>query len=292
MMPKKSVVLTALALTLAVVPAAARAQGVPSDAVLRGFQPTGDYTLFVNAAPVPAAEIYLNEKLPAMLVLTSALSSPILLTPRAGSVESVNIMKVSKQPDGSVDLLADAVLAPVGQFTTQGENVLFTFESKKVSLNPKPPLLGVKTNAQLKAHSPDYARGAKLYKPNSAAIADLKKKTAPVTVRVFFGSWCPHCRQHVPYILKVEDELKNPKFKFEYLGLPRDFNNPEAKRLKINTVPTGVIYVNGKEVGRIAGTGWDAPEVLLNRIVPAAKANAPAPPARPSPSKGKSSPKR
>lgn len=292
MMPKKSAVLTALALTLAAVPAAARAQGVPSDAVLRGFQPTGDYTLFVNAKPVPAAEIYLNEKLPAMLVLTSALSSPILLTPRTGSVETVNIMKVSKQTDGSVDLLADAVLAPAGQFTTQGENVLFTFESKKVSLNPKPPLLGVKTNAQLKAHSPDYARGAKLYKPNGAAIADLKKKTIPVTVRVFFGSWCPHCRQHVPYILKVEDELQNPKIKFEYLGLPRDFNNPEAKRLKINSVPTGVIYVNGKEVGRIAGTGWDAPEVLLNRIVPAAKTNAPAPPARPSSTKGKGGPKR
>lgn len=267
MTQKRSAFLAVLALALVAVPGASLAQGVPSDAVLRGFQPTGEYTLTIDAKPAPAAEIYLNEQLPAMLVISSSLSSPVLLTPRAGRVETVHIMKVAKQPDGSVDLLADAVLAPIGQFKVEGESPTFTFEGKKVSLNPKPPLLGLKTNAQLKTHSPDYVRTAKMYKPNNAAIAELRKKTAPVTVRVFFGSWCPHCRQHVPNILRVEDELKNPKIKFEYLGLPRDFNNPEAKRLKINSVPIGVVYVNGKEAGRITGTGWEAPEVLLNRIV-------------------------
>jgi len=262
----RSAVLAALALVA--VPFVALAQGVvPSDAILRGFQPTGEFVLIVDGVPVPAAEIYQNDKLPGMLILTSALPSPVLLTPRTGQAETVNLMKVSKQKDGSVDLLADAVLSPLGQFTSEGENVSFLFKGKKVRLNSRPALLGVKSNADLKGYLPEYVRNAKNYTPNAAAVADLKKVGTPVTVRVYFGSWCPHCRQHVPLLLKVEDQVQNPKLRFEYFGLPRDFNDPEAKKAGIHSVPTGIVYVNGREAGRITGEGWTSPEVLLDRIV-------------------------
>lgn len=270
---KRSVVVAAVAavalalLALPSVSHAQSAQSVPSDSLLRGFQPIGEYTLVVDGKPVPAAEVYQNERVPAILILTSALSSPLMLTPRAGSVETVNLMKVAKQKDGSVDLLADAVLAPAGQFKTEGDKVSFTYQGKQVSLDPRPALLGLKTNADVKAYLPDYVRGARIYTPNSAAIAELRKKSLPVTVRVFFGSWCPHCRQHVPLLLRVEDEVKNPRIKFEYFGLPRDFNDPEAKKVGIRSVPTGIVYVGGKEVGRIISDGWNAPEVLLNKIL-------------------------
>jgi len=262
----RSAVLAALALVA--VPFVALAQGaVPSDAILRGFQPTGEFVLIVDGVPVPAAEIYQNDKVPAMFILTSALPSPVLLTPRTGQAETVNLMKVSKQKDGSVDLLADAVLSPLGQFTSEGENVSFLFKGKKVRLNSRPALLGVKSNADLKGYLPEYVRNARNYTPNAAAVADLKKVGTPVTVRVYFGSWCPHCRQHVPLLLKVEDQVQNPKLRFEYFGLPRDFNDPEAKKAGIHSVPTGIVYVNGREAGRITGEGWTSPEVLLDRIV-------------------------
>ncbi|HSS79337.1 MAG TPA: thioredoxin family protein [Thermoanaerobaculia bacterium] len=254
-------------MVLLAVPFVVSAQGVPSDSVLRGFQPSGEYALIVDGVPVPAAEIYQNDKLPGMLILTSALPAPVLLSPRTQQAETVNLMKVSKQKDGSVDLLADAVLSPVGQFTTEGENVSFVFQGKKVRLNPRPALLGVKSNAELKGYLPDYVRNAKNYTPNAAAVADLKKLGKPVTVRVYFGSWCPHCRQHVPLLLKVEDQVQNPKIRFEYFGLPRDFNDPEAKKAGIRSVPTGIVYINGKEAGRIVGEGWNSPEVLLDRII-------------------------
>lgn len=261
-------VVVLVVLALLALPLRVHAQGVvPSDAVLRGFQPSGEFVLIVDGVPVPAAEIYQNDKLPGMLILTSALPSPVLLSPRTGQAQTVNLMKVSKQKDGSVDLLADAVLSPVGQFTTEGENVSFVFQGKKVRLNSRPALLGVKSNADVKGYLPDYVRNAKNYTPNAAAVADLKKVGAPVTVRVYFGSWCPHCRQHVPLLLKVEDQVQNPKLRFEYYGLPRDFNDPEAKKAGIHSVPTGIVYVNGKETGRITGEGWTSPEVLLDRIV-------------------------
>jgi len=91
-----------------------------------------------------------------------------------------------------------------------------------------------------------------------------------VTVRVYFGSWCPHCRQHVPYILKVEDQLKGSQVKFEYVGLkkpPEGWNDPEVKKLNVKGVPTGIVYVGGKEIGRITGDNWNAPEIQLNKIV-------------------------
>ena len=266
---KRSVVVAALGFALIAMAAAARAQGIPSDSVLKGFQPSGDYVLVVDGKPVPAAEIYQNN-VPAILVLSSALPSPVLVTPGAGSVETVHIMKIAKQKDGTVDLLADAVLAPIGQFQPQGENVLFNYEGRKVSLNAKPALTGLHPGNDLKAHNPQYARSASVYKPNDAAIASLKRDPVPVTVRVVFGSWCPHCRQHVPYILKVEDELKGSKIHFEYFGLPKPpeaWKHPEVKRLGVKGVPTGIVYKNGKEIGRIVGEDWSAPEVQLNKIV-------------------------
>jgi len=267
---KRSAVLAVLALASLAASSASRAQGVPSDSVLRGFEPSGEYALLVDGIPVPKAEIFQNDKLPAILVLTSALPAPVLLTPRAGTAETVNIMKVAKQKDGTVDLLADAVLSPLGRFERAGDNIKFVCGGRKVSLNPKPPLTGLRQGADLKAHNPEYVRSASIYRPNSDAIAALKKEPKPVTVRVYFGSWCPHCRQHVPLILRVEDELKGSLVKFEYFGLPRPpeaWQVPEVQRLKVGGVPTGIIYIGGKEIGRITGDGWNAPEVLLNKIV-------------------------
>ena len=257
----------ALALALLAVPSLSQAQG---NGALVGFQNHGDYVLSVDGKPVPGAEIYKSERVPAILVLTSALPTPVLLTPRAGTVEKVNVMKVAKQPDGTVNLLPSPTVGMIGNFQTQGENVSFTYDSRKALLTVKPPLIGLQKAAALKGYSPEYVRIAKTYTPNSLALADLRKEAQPVTVRVIFGSWCPHCRAHLPYLLRVEDELKGSKIKFEYFGLPRPpqaWEHPEVKRLGVNGVPTGIVYVGGKEVGRIMGEGWSTPEVILNKIL-------------------------
>jgi len=251
--------------------AAALAQGVPSDATLRCFQPSGDYILVVNGNPVPAAEIYKNDQLPAILILTSALPSPVLMTPRSGNVETVNLMKVAKQKDGTVDLLADAVLAPVGAFQLEGGNPTFTYQGKKVSLTPKPALRGLRKGPELLASIPEYVRNSKGYTPNAAAIAALKADRKPVTVHVVFGSWCPHCRQHVPLMLRVENEVRNPNIKFEYYGIdnpPDGWKDPEVKRLGVKGIPTAIVYVNGIQAGRIEGAeDWNSPEVALSKVI-------------------------
>ncbi|HXO21690.1 MAG TPA: thioredoxin family protein [Thermoanaerobaculia bacterium] len=247
----------------------AGAQGVPSDSVLRDFHRIGDYVLEVDGKDVPAAEIYQTERVPAFLIITSALPSPVMLTPRTSAVETVQLMKVAKQKDGTVDLLADAILAPQGQFTVVADGVSFAVDGHRAALKAKPPLLGLKRSADLKAYSPSYAEGERAYRPDVQALAALRKSPTPATVRVFFGSWCPHCKKFVPNILRVEDELKGSKIRFEYFGLPQEglVNDPEAKKFKINGVPTGIVFINGKEAGRLVGNAWNAPEASLKTIL-------------------------
>jgi thiol-disulfide isomerase/thioredoxin len=259
-----------LAIGLLAAPASTRAQGAPSDSALSGFLPTSDYVLVINGSPVPTAEIYRNDRLPAILIITSSLPSPVMLTPRAGKVETINLMKISKQKDGSIDLFSDAVLAPIGQFELAGESPTFTYQGKKVSLNSKPALTGLHKGADLLDSLPEYVRASRAYTPNAAAIATLKKANRPVTVHVVFGSWCPHCRQHVPLMLRVENAVNNPNVKFEYYGIaspPDGWKDPEVKRLGVTGIPTAIVYVNGIQAGRIEGNPWSSPEVALAKIV-------------------------
>lgn len=245
--------------------AGARAQGAPSDRVLRDFRTLEDFQLWVDGKSVPTAELYQSDPAHAVLILTGALPAPVLVRQGEESVATVNIMKVAKKKDGSVDLLADAELAPLGPYTFADGVVRFKVDRRAVELRPRPPLLGLRPEADLKAYSPDYARRAQAYQPNPQAIASLKAMP-PVTVRVFFGSWCPHCRQNVPHLLRVEDALKGSKIRFEYFGLPEHnlAEGPEPKKFKIQGVPTGVVLVGGREVGRLYGEGdWQAPEVAL-----------------------------
>lgn len=240
----------------------------PVDAVLKDFARTGEYLLLVNGKPAPGYEIYKNDTLPAYLILSPALPSAVLLTPRTMAVETVPAAKIVRQKDGTAALAADADLKPQGQFKLEGDKVVFTADGRKGSLGPNPPLLGLQKAPALKSHSPEYVLTARGYKPNAQVLAALKKRAKPVKVKVFFGSWCPHCREHLPFLLRVEEELKGSPFQFEYYGLPQRFTNePEARKYGVDGVPTGIVFVDGKEVGRIRSADWSSPETRLNSIL-------------------------
>ncbi|HEY8019768.1 MAG TPA: hypothetical protein VIH93_01620, partial [Thermoanaerobaculia bacterium] len=84
----------------------------------------------------------------------------------------------------------------------------------------------------------------------------------------------PHCREHVPHMVRVDDALKGSKIHVEYFGLPQKnlAAGPEPKRFNITGVPTGVVLDNGKEVGRLYGDGdWKAVEVTLASLLRSAQ---------------------
>lgn len=238
-----------------------------ADPQLRDFQRISDYVLSVNGKEV-ASEIYQSQRAAALLVISSALPSPVLLSPAHGAAETVNLMKVQKKPDGSIDLLAGAVLAAQGPIDFQEEMVGFKADGRVALLKPMPPLVGMHRVEEVEAHNPEYVPRAAAYAPNPVAVAALRKESRPVTVRIFFGSWCPHCREMVPHAIKLQEQLKGSNIHFEYYGLPPHFgNDPAARTNAISGVPTGLVYVNGKETGRLIGTSWNSPEGALLGIL-------------------------
>lgn len=242
---------------------------VPSDSVLRDFEPTGDYLLFVGGQEQPKAKVYQSKRAAAFLIRAAAFESPLLLSPRTGGVDAVPILSLDLKANGSVDVLADAELSSLGRFRLDGEEVVWSVGGKEARLKPKPPLTGLRKAPEMVEHSPDYQMKADAYTPDPAAVAKLKGRTDMVRVRVFFGSWCPFCKTSVPRLLKVEEQLKGSKVQIEYYGLPKPpfDQEPEAKAAGISGVPTGIVYVGGKEVGRLSGEQWEHPEQSLQKLL-------------------------
>jgi len=104
--------------------------------------------------------------------------------------------------------------------------------------------------------------------PSEAIVSKLSEQSSDVQITVYFGSWCGACKQMVPRIMKVAEQLAGSKINFDFYGLPRGITgDPEASRIDIHAVPTGVIYLDGKEIGRIEGSGWRVPELAINNIL-------------------------
>jgi len=216
---------------------------------------------------VSGAEIYLSERVPAYLIVADPLASPTLLLPREGAVRTVSFMKLLKR-GGTIDVLADAELASEGRFQLQGETIGFTVGGTKAALKPRPHLLGSQDLAGMLDYSPEYRRTAAAYSPDAKAVSALKSVSKPVRVRVYFGSWCSFCKQYVPKLLKVAEELEGSRVDFEFYGLPEGFaGEPMAKRDDVDAVPTGIVYVGGREVGRLRSQDWQYPERSLRQIV-------------------------
>lgn len=234
----------------------------------QGLAPVGDFQVRVDGELAEDAQIYRGARPPAILIMTSALPAPTLLVPGQGGVQTLNLMKLAKRSNGTIDVLPGATLAPQGSFQMEGQTLEFTVEGQRVRLEEKPPLLGLHGTGDLKSYSSNYEEGAAEYTPDSGLLSRLKSEEKPVRVRIFFGTWCPLCSRTVPHIVRLADELEGSQIDFEFYGLPRGFGDePEAAKHGVTAVPTGIVFVDGKEAGRIQGNSWLRPEQVLQDIL-------------------------
>jgi thiol-disulfide isomerase/thioredoxin len=242
-----------------------------ADWVLREFELTSEWIVVVGGQPVPAAEVYESGVANSYLVITPGLTSAVVLARRTQNAEGVAVANVQRRADGKVDLSAGATLTPFGKLQVVGDDVVFQAEGKEVRFRPKPPLLGKQTRSGVLAHSPSYAKTGERFTPDERNLARIKAQAQPVSIRIFFGSWCPHCRHYVPHALKLEQLLAGSKVSFDYFGINRSdkggFQEPEAVRNNIKGVPTAIVYVGGREVGRIMNDGWLNLDATVAKLV-------------------------
>jgi thiol-disulfide isomerase/thioredoxin len=255
----------AVVLWLATQPLAAQ---VPVDTLFSDFKLSGDFLFDLDGKTLDNAEIYLSGRAAAYLVMAPELASPVLISPRSRSVESVSFMKVAKREDGTIDLLADALFNRLGPFTIAGQEVVFEVKGQQAKLRPKPPLLGDHDSETLSAYKPEYRRLADEYVPDTPALDALRAQGDEVRVRVYFGTWCPVCGRLVPRIIKVAESLRGSKVGFEYRGLPQPMtDDPETERFDIHGVPTAIVYLGDKEIGRLSVGDLNAPEEAISKLV-------------------------
>lgn len=66
----------------------------------------------------------------------------------------------------------------------------------------------------------------------------------------FTAVWCGPCQKMKPYVLKLQDELKD---QIKIVRVDADENKTLTEEMKIDGLPTVIIYENGKEVWRNIG---------------------------------------
>ena len=73
---------------------------------------------------------------------------------------------------------------------------------------------------------------------------------APVVVVEFFATWCPHCQRMMPIVDQVRELLGDA---IPVVQLDIDQNQAAAHEVRVDGVPTFIIYKGGAEVWRHSG---------------------------------------
>ncbi len=77
----------------------------------------------------------------------------------------------------------------------------------------------------------------------------------------FFATWCPYCQKMMPIVADIKTLLVD---QLKVLQFDVDKNEELANKENIQSLPTFLLYANGKEVMR--ETGEMPAEVLLQKI--------------------------
>lgn len=84
------------------------------------------------------------------------------------------------------------------------------------------------------------------------------KKTVLVE---FYASWCPHCQKMMPVVAQVKQLLEGTADVYQF---DIDENNELANQEKVESIPTFIVYENGKEMWRHSGE--ISGDVLLAKV--------------------------
>lgn len=85
--------------------------------------------------------------------------------------------------------------------------------------------------------------------------------SSKVVMVEFFATWCPHCQRMMPVVEQIKELLdgRTDIYQFDI-----DKNQEAADSLNVESLPTFIVYRDGKEVWRHSGE-MDG-QVLLSKI--------------------------
>lgn len=228
---------------------------------------TGQFQVEIKGKADPTGKVYRSTEQPlVLLVTTSAFSRPIYITTGPMSARLLDPGKVTSDPATPEHRKVDpsGAVEDILTMKPDGANLTLEKDGISVTLAPPPPVLGDRTLEELTAQLPDYRRDAMNYAPKASAIETLQQLKQPAEVLVFFGSWCSHCAEHVPRLVRTLQDAKSAKLHVTFHGVPPNGGGDAmADSLRISALPTMIVRRDGKEIARLTDTAWDTPEVSL-----------------------------
>lgn len=252
-------ILTASAISAA--PQAGRSRPAPSN----NYNPIPGFLLTANRSPLATAKFFHSAGRGTVLIRNEEANLAFVVNSRRGRVGVFSATDFLLLDSGELEPVSGKQAKDELALKRVDQRPAFNYEGTEYRVADKPSLLGPKTAAQIMTDDVHYEIASKKYKPVPAYMAKLKVLPKKTHVKVFFGSWCKNCHKWLPNILRVEEELAGSNISFEYYGLPQGFADPHAKELGVKTVPFGIIYQDGKEVGRVSGASWTFPDLQLVR---------------------------
>lgn len=86
-------------------------------------------------------------------------------------------------------------------------------------------------------------------------------KSAPTVLVEFYASWCPHCHHMMPIVEQIKELLAGS---VDVYQLDIDENKELADKESVQSIPTFIVYKDGREMWRQSGE-MEA-EVLLANV--------------------------
>ena len=111
-----------------------------------------------------------------------------------------------------------------------------------------------------KCRSPLAVEVSPLIVTDQNFAAEVEKSPLPVLID-FWAAWCGPCRMVAPVIEQLAKELSG---KVRVGKLDVDANQVTAGRFKVQSIPSLLIFQNGKEVDRLVGV--QSKEAILRRL--------------------------
>ena len=206
----------------------------------------------------------------AFLVSPSPFGRPVFITTGPLMARLLNPARITRA-EADPEVVRVDTSGPQDDFLSvrpDGDDLVVARDGLTMTLKASPPLLGDHTLEELLQALPEYRRSAARYEPDAGAVAKLRRVTQPTELLVVFGSWCPHCAEKVPRLVRVLGDVSSAPIAVTFHGVPHEgAPDPIIDELHIAGLPTAIVRRSGKEVARMEGDGWLAPERTLSTLI-------------------------
>jgi hypothetical protein len=114
-----------------------------------------------------------------------------------------------------------------------------------------------------------YQAEYSMYKPDQATLDQIAGKLKKIKIKVVMGTWCGDSKDWVPRFYKVIDKVGFDESKLTLICVDHTKKAPvtELSKLKIQKVPTFIVYKKRREIGRIVETPSDLIEKDILKIL-------------------------